>query len=300
MKATIVIPTTDDRAVLVEQALWSIRRQTLQEYEIFLIGDGVAEPSREKFRQWEAEDKRLHFFDHPKHPRRGEEYRHAALQSARGDIITYLCDRDLYLPGHLERLHAALEKADFANSVPFAVNSEDELELDFRGSLEVPLTRRKSGSARSSTFGIPLSTGAHTLAAYRRLPEGWSTTPPDRFTDAEMWRKFLENPAMRCVTLFEPTVIYLPRGSHPGWPVADRLREMLRWRKRMEQPDFEAWFYRKALETALRSRAAWSGLPVRSALHSNLVERKRELWRTTRGRGMRYRLLALLADMVKP
>ncbi len=44
---------------------------------------------------------------------------------------------------------------------------------------------------------IPLSCGAHTLAAYRRLPHGWRTTPPELATDLYMWQQFLEQPWCR-------------------------------------------------------------------------------------------------------
>jgi hypothetical protein len=40
-------------------------------------------------------------------------------------------------------------------------------------------------------IGFGLTFGAHTLAAYRRLPHGWRTTPPGIATDLYMWQQFL-------------------------------------------------------------------------------------------------------------
>ena len=48
------------------------------------------------------------------------------------------------------------------------------------------------GRGRKASIGL---TGvAHTLEAYRRLPHGWRTTPPEVPTDHYMWRQWLELP----------------------------------------------------------------------------------------------------------
>ena len=58
-----------------------------------------------------AADPRVRWFDNPKGPRHGELHRHAALQEARGEIVCYLCDDDLWLPDHVERMRALLDGA---------------------------------------------------------------------------------------------------------------------------------------------------------------------------------------------
>ena len=55
-------------------------------------------------------------------------------------------------------------------------------------------------------------------------------------TDGWFIQKFLRQPAMRCVTGTRPTVLYFPRGSHPGWSTAQRYEELLLWHDRMAIP----------------------------------------------------------------
>ena len=122
IKATVLVPTSIDRGPLLPLSIGSIQRQTLREIEIFIIGDGVEEITRQHISDLIAQDPRIRFFDHPKHRRRGEPYRHAALQEARGEIVCYMCDRDLMLPDHVETMHRLLQGADFATSLLYHVH----------------------------------------------------------------------------------------------------------------------------------------------------------------------------------
>src|SRR5256885_5428375 len=92
--------------------------------EVFVIGDGVPDVTRELMAELAAADQRVRFFDHPKGPRHGERYRHAALHEARGEIVCYLCDDDLWLPGHVEHLRELLHESDFAHSLPFWIDPD--------------------------------------------------------------------------------------------------------------------------------------------------------------------------------
>ena len=53
-------------------AVDSVLRQTVRDLEVFIIGDGVHDVTREAARALEKTDPRVRFFDHPKHARRGE------------------------------------------------------------------------------------------------------------------------------------------------------------------------------------------------------------------------------------
>ena len=94
-RATVVIPTFD-HGPLLGLAVDSALRQSVP-VEVFIVGDGVPEAHKAFIRDLTAGDARVRFFDHPKSPGRGEAYRHAALAQARGEIVCYLCDRDLWL-----------------------------------------------------------------------------------------------------------------------------------------------------------------------------------------------------------
>src|SRR5436190_15123271 len=47
----------------------------------------------------------------------GESHRDGVLRQARGRIVCYQADDDLWLPGHLQDMQAALEDADFAGAM---------------------------------------------------------------------------------------------------------------------------------------------------------------------------------------
>jgi hypothetical protein len=248
--ATILIPTTGDRSGLLEHALWSIQRQTRPDWEVFIMGDGVSPLARERYLQWERDDARVRFFDHPKHPRRGEEYRDEALRNhARGEIVCYLCDRDFLLPHHLEVMTGLLREADFAHTLPVSVLASDVIASDFDAAIWLPEERFKMGILASYGHGLPLPMVGHRLDFYKTLNPGWSTTPEGQPTDIHMWSKFLNHPGCRFCSCHVPTVVHLPRGTHPGWPPEQRLTEMLRWTEKMQQPDF----YKGYLESIIHA-----------------------------------------------
>lgn len=94
-------------------------------------------------------------------------------------------------------------------------------------------------------MSVPFSGAAHTLDAYKRLPEGWATTPDDEFTDAHMWRKFFRQPWVRTATCFRPTFLYFWRGGFPGPPVEERATELLHWEdcmKRERTRNFQGFY----------------------------------------------------------
>ena len=215
--ATIIVPTTGDRGPLLPYSIGSVLRQSIENIEIFVIGDGVNDETRRVIADLVSEDSRIRFFDHPKHESRGEPHRHEALKSARGRIVCYLCDRDLMLPNHVSLMLDALREADFAHSLR-VVKTRDG---GYRARELLDLTNPKY--RESGNPNVPLSMVAHTLAFYRHLPFGWRTTPPGTATDKYMWQQFLDMDECRVAFVPVPTIIYLPRGSHPGLSTAERL-----------------------------------------------------------------------------
>jgi hypothetical protein len=81
-----------------------------------------------------------------------------------------------------------------------------------------------------------LSTGAHTLAIYRRLPEGWRPAPPDVFTDQYMWRQILAMPGCRAVSGYRPTGIGFSSLERRHMSLEEREREMERWAAAIVDP----------------------------------------------------------------
>ena len=123
-EATVIIPTTKDRGPLLEYSVGSVLNQTVTNIEIFIIGDGVYEKTRNTIYRLMDKDKRIMFFDNPKNTRRGEEYRHKALQEAKGKIIFYLCDRDIMLPKYIENIINKKGSYNFFLSTFFTIKKD--------------------------------------------------------------------------------------------------------------------------------------------------------------------------------
>ena len=252
LAATVVVPTTGDRGPLLPLSVGSVLAQTERALEVLVIGDGVGDATRAAIAGLAAADARVRFFDHPKHPRRGEEYRHAALAEARGEIVCYLTDRDLMLPHHVATMTGMLAGADLAHTLRVSVG-ERGLEYVSRFDVTDPDVRRRM-VACELPIDLPLSCTAHRLDAYRRLPFGWRTTPHHWFTDQYMWHQFLARAECRVASCPVATVLYFKRGNHPGWPVDRRLAELERWRERMAEPAFAERFQRDAVDALVRDQ----------------------------------------------
>ena len=226
LAATVLIPTHDHGPTLL-RSVRSALAQTVEDLEVFVVGDGVPDVTREVMGELTASDARVRFFDNPKGPRHGELHRHAALQEARGDIVCYLADDDLWLPGHLEELQRLLGEADFAHALPLWIDGDGEIH-HLRIDLARPYWRELLLGGENR---IPLSCGAHTLELYRRLPAGWRTTPDETFTDLYMWQQILAVPGSRAVSGTVPTVLHFPSSAREGWTEAQRLAELDAWSK---------------------------------------------------------------------
>ena len=225
--ATVLIPTHDHGPTL-RYAVHSALAQTVADLEVLVVGDGVPDVTRELMAELTEADPRVRWFDNPKGPRHGELYRHAVLQEARGGIVCYLGDDDLWLPDHVEQMRELLAAHDFAHSLPVWIDRDGELHV-WRVDLRLPGFRELLLGGENR---IPFSCGAHTLELYKRLPAGWRTTPAGVPTDLYMWQQILSVPGCRAVSGHRPTAFHLPSPERPGWTTEDRLAELERWSNR--------------------------------------------------------------------
>lgn len=248
--ATVIVPTHDHGPTL-RLSLGSALAQTVEDIEVLVIGDGVPDVTREIVGELSRSDERLRFFDHPKGPRHGELYRHEALAQARGEIVCYLSDDDLWFPEHVATMQKLLDRHDFANALPVHATVEGVV-----ASLVVDLEDRRfpERMVRGTSF-IPLSCGAHTLDAYRRLPEGWSTTPPGIFTDLFMWQKFLRQPGCRVRSGTVPTLLLFPSRGRRDSTSDERVEELERWASKVADERWRQDFIAEVLDSTVRDRA---------------------------------------------
>jgi glycosyltransferase involved in cell wall biosynthesis len=101
---TVLVPTFNRRRSL-PRALASVLRQTHRELEVFVIRDGGEEVA-DVVRAFH--DPRLVFIDRSENRGKPSSL-NEALGRARGKYVAYLDDDDVYYPGHVETLVAALE-----------------------------------------------------------------------------------------------------------------------------------------------------------------------------------------------
>ena len=264
-RATVVIPTHDHGPTL-SYALKSAQAQTVDDLEIFVIGDGVPDLTREIIAEAGAQDPRIRFFDHPKGPHLGEAYRHAALQQARGAIVCYLSDDDLWFPGHVESMEALLDQADFAHALPLRVEEDGRLGA-WNIDLRLAWFRKEILEGRNR---IPLSCGAHRLDTYHRLPRGWVTT--SLHTDLYMWQCLLSLPGSRAVSGFQPTVLHFASSERKNWTIQQRVDELSRWSTNLGELAWRARFTLDVLEYASQEQARWE------AAFQQTVSRRLRRW----------------------
>ncbi|WP_337098201.1 glycosyltransferase family 2 protein [Paenibacillus sp. YIM B09110] len=230
---TVLVPTYNHGRLLM-YALNSILQQTVQSFEVFVICDGAVDEGRKLAWQYAVKDHRIHVIDRPKGARHGEAYRHEALLAAKGKYVCYLGDDDLWFPDHLHLMGQALATSDFVHSRYVAVNNYN---MDIlRGSLENIEIRNRMLNDR---FNIVSPTIAgHRLEVYRRLPEGWSPSPLDIWTDLNMWRKFIRLEGITFSTIPVVTALLLPSPFRANLTLQEREQEMVYWSVKIKSSTF--------------------------------------------------------------
>lgn len=276
--ATILMPT-HDHAHLIGYSLRCIQEQTYSNFELFVVGDGASAKTRDVVESFAKKDRRIRYFDFPKGQRHGEAHRHVVMQEARGDIVAYCGDDDLWLRNHLASLAKLLKQCDFGHMVQINVHGQNEF-IVYPGSFAEPDCWRKVRDGETAFFG--LTVGGHRMSAYRALPVGWSPAPPEIYTDQFMWRKFLHQPGLRFASGLEATSIHIASPLRTDWTAAQRIAELRDLFERRNSPEL-----RKALEAAiLKAHEGWKP-PVDSMLSRlagtaqpshTMVNRVRDWW----------------------
>jgi glycosyltransferase involved in cell wall biosynthesis len=239
--ATVLIPT-HEHVESLRHAVAGVQQQSLQDFELFIVGDGVSGAGRAVVTELAAADSRIRFFDFPKGPRKGEIHRHQALQHAQGRFVAYLGDDDIWLPNHLEVLGTLLADADFGHTLQVGVDAKGDFAF-LAADLENPAFRQRMLTELFNRFDFTFA--GHTTAAYRRLPYGWRTTPPDfPWTDLYMWRQFLAEPWCRARSAIVPTGINTWTHLRPQLSDRERADELGHLRAQAAQPGFREDLWR--------------------------------------------------------
>lgn len=120
---TILLPT-HNRPEVLAFAIQSVLDQTVDDFELLVIGDGCTDNTAGAVGGFA--DDRIRWFDLPKAPHFGYANRNAVLQEASGAFIAFMAHDDLWLPDHLELLLPFFEdeQIEIAYSRPLWVSPE--------------------------------------------------------------------------------------------------------------------------------------------------------------------------------
>lgn len=223
-QASVIIPTHDHHLTL-PLSVSSVLNQTLQNFEILIVGDGVTKSVRDVGNELSSSDERIIFLDFPKGENHGEIYRHEAILRASSENIFYLCDDDLLLPSHLLNLANLLLENEFVQSRNgfFDINGVLQLfpaDLSSRECLNWHLKEPRRNA-------VSLTGTAHKKQTYLNLKIGWETTPKEEWPDHYMWKKFFALPSLKAATHSAMTTIQLPTSSgRETWSIEERYKEL--------------------------------------------------------------------------
>jgi glycosyltransferase involved in cell wall biosynthesis len=241
------VPTFDHGAT-IRFPLESALAQTARNTEIFVVGDGVPDITREVVGELAGRDPRIRFFDNPKGPRHGEVHRHAALAEASGRVVLYLSDDDLWFPDHVATMVRLLDLADVATAVSLRIVPAKKPGLDLVD-VERPEIR---SSVANADRPIRLSSGGHTLAAYRRLRHGWRTTPEGITIGTYFWPQFFADADTVGRSARHVTVLHFGSAQRRAMTKEERCAELATWWGRMlDQPALSGELTLASLTNAL-------------------------------------------------
>ena len=241
---TVLVPTHDHVDTLAF-SLESILRQSRQDFEVLVVGDGAPARTAEVVGAIAMRDPRVHYLPYPKGERHGESYRHDALRQAGGRVVCYLADDDLWFPDHLDRMEALLERADLAHVMSIAVTPDGQTSTGIFNAASDPHALERMRHARD---GFGLSSGGHTMAAYRRLPHGWRPAPRSIASDSYFWLQFLEQTWCRYVSYKWPSVLHFSSLQRADWATERRGAELERWLAKLGDLSARERILREALE----------------------------------------------------
>ena len=115
---------------------------------------------------------------------------------------------------------------------------------------------------------IPLSVAGHSRAAYLRCEARWSPAPTTIWTDLHFYRGLLADERLGAASVDEVTCLHFAAADRNGMTTADRVSELERWSRRLEDAselatirrEFEAARSTRAVEAELRAAEAHRAL----------------------------------------
>jgi glycosyltransferase involved in cell wall biosynthesis len=221
---TVAIPT-HDRPGTLALAVQSALGQTRPPLEVLVVGDGCSEATREALAV--LGDDRVRLLDLPKGPGYGYTNRNEALRQARGHMVAWLGDDDLWLPGHLEHVGTLADAldVDLVQTPLIDVDASDRFNVH-APDLRVPGVQRQ---LFVHEIGFGLASVAHRPAVALDAG-GWRDDLP-RAGDTDLWIRVVKTGARTAMT-GTPSVIKFA-GTGRSQSPAEREAQNRRYLERM-------------------------------------------------------------------
>jgi glycosyltransferase involved in cell wall biosynthesis len=212
---SVIIPT-HERPETCELAVQSALNQSRAPLEVIVCCDGCDPGAVGSLRKLEGA---VRVLDLPKALGYGYGNRNEAMKQAKGDVIAWLADDDLYLPDHLERVGEIHDTGDAEIVQTTACHVRADGFIEAMGDdWHHPFVRHQllAGERASSTM---------TAISHRRelaFRVGAWNAEMEAAGDIDLWRRMAE--VSRTVTIAAPTVLHL-RNTGRHQPADERIAQ---------------------------------------------------------------------------
>lgn len=269
-RVTVIIATYNWSTVL-PYAINSVLDQTMQDFELLVVGDGCTDDSEQVVTA--IKDPRVRWINLPANTGHQSGPNNRGLQEARGEFIAYLGHDDLWLPHHLECTTRALDETpgDVAHSLLIRISPDKLI-----GSPVLPLPQLGLAGPPSCTV--------HRRSVTERIG-GWGDYRTLNVTpEADLLRRAK---AAGFNIVFAPrlSVIKFPAGKRKDVYRDKPNHEQAEWWDRIHSdPNFEAVHLVRMIMAEEVTRA----MPARRLIRILGQElRKRLAWRLSPASGLR-------------
>ncbi len=272
---SVAIPTHDRPGTLV-LAVQSALRQTRPPLEVLVIGDGCSEATREAIAG--VGDDRVELLDLPKGPGYGYVNRNDALRRARGDMVAWLGDDDLWLPGHLDQIGTLADslELDLVQTPLIDVGQDDHF--------NVHAPDMRAAGLRAQLFVHDIGFGLGSVAHRPGIALDAGGWRDDRTTggDTDLWIRVLKAGARTAMT-GTPSVLKFSAEGRSQSP-SEREAQNRRYLERMADPAGVAHIVSDAMagagdELALRRKEFDDLLSLHKETAVELVEAREKVHR---------------------
>ena len=121
-KITVVIPTYH-RPDLLARAIKSVQLQSFEDWECIVFSDHCPK-AHLVYENYFSDDDRIRFIENPNEwvKNVGAVGVNYALRNSRSNIITYLCDDNIFLPNHFSSIHEAMnDETDLVQTYSYII-----------------------------------------------------------------------------------------------------------------------------------------------------------------------------------